>query len=242
MGGFRFNGCGVTDHFKKIKPLGQHLCPNCKKIAEFALEEANTKIDIVYIPTFTLKSRYAIMCSKCKEGKLCSAEWAGYLLQQTSTPMVIFEQEAKQKGWDPQTGQFRQAADKAPMADPTLEPSPQVSVEEHTDAPSPQPPKTDSVFHYQPIKPVFCKCPACGVTQLQDGDFCAHCGQPLRAAHDSETDKLQTQPRASTADASVIQNQREKQASPVTRENVCPECGMPITSSKKFCLNCGRKL
>ncbi len=101
MGGFRVNGCGVTEHFKKIKKLGTHICPSCQKLAEFTLDEVNKKIDIVYIPTFTLKSNYAVMCSRCKTGEFCSVDWAGYLLNHDDVGEAFFESTAKEKGWVP---------------------------------------------------------------------------------------------------------------------------------------------
>ncbi len=69
MGGFQFNGCGAKDYFSKVKYLGEQMCPNCKKIAPFYLEKGNFKVSVFWIPTVTLKERYAIMCEKCKEGK-----------------------------------------------------------------------------------------------------------------------------------------------------------------------------
>lgn len=69
MAGFRFNGCGAKDYFSKVKFLGEHLCPNCRKIAPFYLEKGKFKISVFWIPTITLKERYAIMCKKCSEGK-----------------------------------------------------------------------------------------------------------------------------------------------------------------------------
>ncbi len=69
MGGFQFNGCGAKDYFSKVKYLGDQMCPNCKKIAPFYLEKGYFKVSVFWIPTVTLKERYAIMCEKCKEGK-----------------------------------------------------------------------------------------------------------------------------------------------------------------------------
>ncbi len=69
MGGFQFNGCGAKDYFSKVKYVGEQMCPNCKKIAPFYLEKGNFKVSVFWIPTVTLKERYAIMCEKCKEGK-----------------------------------------------------------------------------------------------------------------------------------------------------------------------------
>lgn len=69
MGGFQFNGCGAKDYFSKVKYLGEHMCPNCKKIAPFYLEKGSFKVSVFWVPTVTLKQRYAIMCENCKEGK-----------------------------------------------------------------------------------------------------------------------------------------------------------------------------
>lgn len=106
MGGFRVNGCGVTDHFKTIKRLGVYNCPNCKQLTEISLEEASQKVDVFFIPTLTIKSRYAVLCKKCRSGEFCSAEWAGYLMNQT-TPRIIFESTAKKKGWSAATRSFQ---------------------------------------------------------------------------------------------------------------------------------------
>lgn len=69
MGGFQFNGCGAKDYFKKVKYLGEKFCPNCKKIAPFYLEKGKFKVSVFWIPTVTLKERYAIMCERCEGGQ-----------------------------------------------------------------------------------------------------------------------------------------------------------------------------
>lgn len=164
MGGFRFNGCGVADHFKVIKSLGTHICPSCKKPTEFTLDEANQKIDILWIPTFTLKSRYAVMCKKCKTGEFCSAEWAGYLLNQSGSPEVFLESEAKKKGWSVETQSF----------------SGTVPAIQQTAAP-PLPEKVNPVK--QPVSSnTQLTCPSCGNIQEVGNKFCSKCGQKLTAA------------------------------------------------------------
>ena len=95
MGGFRVNGCGATDHFKKIKSLGTHLCPRCGKVTEFFLDEAKFKVDIFFIPTVTLKSRYAVMCGKCEQGEFCSDQWAVNLINNTGPVSVLFESQVQ---------------------------------------------------------------------------------------------------------------------------------------------------
>lgn len=70
MGGFRVDGCGAKDYFKKMKYLGERMCPRCKMLTPFYLEQVKHKVSVFYIPTVTLKERYAIMCDSCKTGAL----------------------------------------------------------------------------------------------------------------------------------------------------------------------------
>ncbi|MBQ1257726.1 MAG: zinc-ribbon domain-containing protein [Clostridia bacterium] len=91
MGGFLFNGCGVADKFKKVKSLGEHDCPHCGKYKEFHLCEVRRKIHVCYIPTFSIKNSYAVMCSHCDNGKFVSEVWAHTLLTGSGKPEVIFE-------------------------------------------------------------------------------------------------------------------------------------------------------
>ena len=68
MGGFLFNGCGAADSFYPKKSLGMHYCKYCHSIKEYALMEVKRKIRVVYIPTFSITTKYAVGCTKCKNG------------------------------------------------------------------------------------------------------------------------------------------------------------------------------
>lgn len=218
MGGFRFNGCGVTDHFNNIKILGVYNCSSCKKSTEFVLAEANQKIDVFWIPTLTLKSRYAVMCKKCKTGEFCSTEWASYLLNQTEGQDIIFESEAKAKGWSPETRSFQGAAPQAQSVPPSAPPqsqNPFPNPHEH----AMQPPQAASPPGASggSDAPTFFKCSYCGVTQMREGNCCAYCGKP--------------------APGSPKQN-----ASSDTGVVTCPSCGNRQEAGSKFCFQCGKKL
>lgn len=91
MGGFTINGFGATDHYKKIKSLGVYQCSGCKRTTEYFLVEAKFKIDIFFIPTVTLKSRYAVKCGRCETGEFCSDEWAARLMNEGDQHPMIFE-------------------------------------------------------------------------------------------------------------------------------------------------------
>lgn len=166
MSGFRFNGCGVVEHFKKIKSLGTHICPRCQKLAEFTLDEVNQKIDIIYIPTFTLKSSYAVMCTKCKEGQSCSVDWAGYLMNHDNIGEVFFESTARERGWVP-GGELSSSS------------SPQPQLLPQTAAPS-IPAQQVNPAAVTPLQNNSSCCPSCKAKISAGMLFCPECGEKLR--------------------------------------------------------------
>ena len=229
MGGFRFNGCGASDHFKKLKCVGTFQCPRCGKVAEFFITEANFKIDIFFIPTVTLKTRYAVICGKCKEGEFCSEQWAVKLLNSEVPVPVLFESEAQAEDT---------AVAEAPSA-PTL-PPPQTEL-----APPPMPSAREGGY------PTFCKCLHCGVTQLREGAFCAYCGKPLLEEKQDAPTTVAREEQAVCPSCGSAQEPgmafcascgqmmaAEKPSAPGT----CPVCGAKAEESATFCMECGTKL
>lgn len=229
MGGFRVNGCGVTDHFKKIRSLGHHMCPLCNRVAEFFLEEAKQRIDVLFIPTVTLKSRYAVMCNKCQQGKFCSEPWALQLLQSPAGQVMhIFETEST-----PQIPDSGKAVPEDAAAFPTQK-----------DAPSFKALSRKSV-------PRFFKCASCGVTQIKEGDFCTYCGAAApseEATRPKEDFHQKTITVCSSCgcpqnDGAKFCHQCGKPLS--TDPNIpssCPSCGARVDGSMSFCMECGKKI
>ena len=80
MGGFLLNGFGARDYFKQIADDGVRMCPNCKKVTPFHYHRGRLKIAIFWIPTFTIKERYASLCSHCKVGHWLSPDDAQRIL------------------------------------------------------------------------------------------------------------------------------------------------------------------
>lgn len=68
MGGFTVNGCGTGDSFYPKLNLGNHFCKICNSIQEFDLMEVKRKVKVLYIPTFSLNTKYAVSCNRCKTG------------------------------------------------------------------------------------------------------------------------------------------------------------------------------
>lgn len=235
MGGFRFNGCGATDHYKKIKSLGMHLCPVCKKDAEFFLEEARFKIDIFFIPTVTIKSRYAVMCGKCGQGEYCSDQWAINLSNSVGTIPVIFESQA-------QTAAPISASEQS--ASPLPEKVTYVSAEQAVQQP----------LFKGGTAPSFFKCPNCGVTQLREGAFCAFCGKPAPEDPNIAPGAEQSGETPTAISVCPVCGNRQEadkkfcagcghpMDKQVPSERVCPGCGTKIEGNATFCMECGMKL
>lgn len=255
VGGFRFNGCGVTDHFKHIKSLGTHVCPNCKKLAEFTLDEANQKIDVFWIPTFTLKSRYAVMCGKCKNGEFCSVEWAGFLMMNQGLYQdILFESTAKAKGWSAETRSFQQLRPQQ-NTQPTLSGNRTEALADQAytnefrqnSGTSQNGSDVQPKITYNGGRPSFLKCSYCGVTQMQEGNFCSYCGKPTR----------QNAPEGNSITCDQCGLVQEKHllvggkrcyrcgrllAAAQPQEKRCPDCGAKVNAGMLFCMECGTKL
>jgi len=239
MGGFRFNGCGVTDHFKKIKSLGLHMCPMCKRASEFFLEEAKQKIDIVFIPTLTLRSRYAVMCSKCGQGEPCSDQWAVNLINGTVPGAIVFESEAQKPSPPQRSPPSVVEGKRLPEA-----PQPQPAVRQETGS---QAKRADGI-------PSFFKCSYCGVTQMREGDFCAYCGKPAPTDPDAREQPerakgaLPAQRICPSCGCQQPPNSKfcstcgQALAAQQPEERICPGCGAKDTTGLPFCMVCGRKL
>ncbi len=68
MGGFQINGFGARDYFTKMKYLGEKICPKCGRLSPFYLEKGKFKVSVLFVPTVTLKERYAVLCGNCEQG------------------------------------------------------------------------------------------------------------------------------------------------------------------------------
>lgn len=229
MGGFRINGCGVTEHYKKLKSLGVRQCPICGRESEFFLDRIKLKIDIFFIPTLTLKTSYAVMCSACEQGRKCSKQWAGNLMNSAGPVPVIFEVQAPIPLTVPE--------EPAPAAPESAAPE---------QAPQQPLPKGNAL-------PSFFKCPHCGVTQLREGPYCSYCGEP---APGEPNEQSAAQP-ADVPGAGIVcpacgsmqepgvkfcascGHPTQEQPSPA---RVCPGCGAKIEAGAAFCMECGMKL
>ena len=68
MAGFTFNGFGASDTYRTLKELKTAHCNSCRKETTFALMELKMKIRLLYIPTVSIGTKYAVVCTRCKNG------------------------------------------------------------------------------------------------------------------------------------------------------------------------------
>jgi len=230
MSGVQVNGCGAIDYFKKLKHLGDQECPTCKKVSAVYLERAKFKVSIFWIPTVTLKKRYAIMYEPCKHGKWIKDDEAQEILgENPGTPAVAAPNPpAASLPTCPNCGAPMEGAFCGKCGTKRAEPAVSPSPVPHTPAPQP-------AAHTAPVPVRSGVCYHCGAAL--DGPFCGACGakQPEPTPVTRETPK-----RCANCGAELD-------------GPFCGNCGAkytpaaaPVTSapmpSKPTCVNCGAVL
>lgn len=116
-------------------------------------------------------------------------------------------------------------------------------------------------------RPIFFKCPSCGITQMREGNSCSYCGKPVPTEPSgmqsmpgqqpvsgrpsvSAQQPMPKQQILSARQASVpAQQSMPGQQTPSARpavtagdQKTCPSCGIVQEEGNKFCVRCGQKL
>lgn len=81
MGGFTINGFGAADSYYPIRPIGEFYCSDCQKNKPFSLMELRMKIRVLFIPTVTINTKYAIVCEHCHSGYYVDEQTKDDILQ-----------------------------------------------------------------------------------------------------------------------------------------------------------------
>lgn len=88
MAGFTFNGCGASDSYYPIKFIEERHCNVCNAQTSFSLMELRMKIRVLFIPTVTVNTKYAIVCEKCKNGFYISEEQKNGIMDNSLIPII----------------------------------------------------------------------------------------------------------------------------------------------------------
>lgn len=91
MAGFTINGFGASDSYYVLKGLQTARCPNCRKETQWALMELKMKIRLLYIPTVSVGTKYAVTCTKCKNGYYVDERQRDFILNNPADRVSIAE-------------------------------------------------------------------------------------------------------------------------------------------------------
>lgn len=214
MGGFLVNGCGAADTVHKLKLLKTEYCPSCGKTQDFYLAKVSMKIHVIYIPTIPLKTRYGIVCNKCKSvtyvtevqmQQLMNADDASRILLFDA---IMHPDEAKTEA--PQEN----AGISNPVSSGNLPP---IKAEEKAaDAPH---------------------CRHCGRALAGNEAFCPYCGTPQKSAAVTEPEKMEEKENEQAEAPDDIPRDAEKPA-PAKEEAKTWECPLCMTKNHADATRC----
>ena len=177
MGGFMINGIGAADSFYPIKTIGRFQCPSCRCEQSFALMTVKLKVRVVFIPTVTLNTKYAVACENCKSGFYIEERSKNDILNkkvdvwvdENGVELIPVEKKAEQKIDYSTMTEAKDEKETIIETKPHEEAKPQVVAEVSSD-----------------VK----KCPHCGMTVENESLFCAFCGKKVLAETPVEDKKI----------------------------------------------------
>lgn len=222
MGGFTINGCGAADSFYPIKELGEFYCPECRQKRQMCLMEVKRKIKVLYIPTVSINTKYAVGCRSCENGYYISDQQKDDLIygrawaEMTEEGLLLHRiKESFSQGTEMTAEGY------------TEQEETETAREEYTD--------TDKI-------------PDVGAAphEIQRPTFCSKCGREL----DETTGKCMVCDNAEVPDTTERSGQEEGRKGFPFKDNlagtlqrkICPACGLLYTADKTNCSVCGMQL
>lgn len=200
MAGFTINGFGASDTYHTLKELKTAHCRTCKRETMFSLMELKMKIRLLYIPTVSVGTKYAIACTKCKNGFYVSEEQKNFVLDNPASKVCIEAEGVTFLGIDAERNAIEapEEAETVVVEEASTEPE---IIPEMTDAMPVQdvpeqevqtaPEEAEAAA--EPVKSIFAEkkieiptyrprkiCPACRMMFPPEKEVCGICGGTLQ--------------------------------------------------------------
>lgn len=220
MGGFTINGCGAADSFYPIKDLGEFYCPECRQKRQMCLMEVKRKIKVLYIPTVSINTKYAVGCRSCENGYYISDQQKDDLIYGRAWPEITEDglllhqiKESPAQGTEMTAEEYLEEEETA--------------LEEYADT------GENSVGGSAPH-------------EIQRPRFCSKCGRELDEATGKckvcdDADMPDTMQQSGPAGGGKDFSVKAALAGTLQRK-ICPVCGLLYTADKTNCSVCGKQL
>lgn len=183
MGGFTINGFGAADSYYPLKELGTAHCPYCNAHRHYSLMELKMKIRVLFIPTVSIGTKYAVACTQCQNGYYVEEEDKNYILNHPASCVRIEADGVRVLKEQPAAQSAPVAAEPKPLevqpqneCTPSEPPSPTP-----TEEPKPAPEQIISPPSPAPVLPsrVRKSCPCCKMLFTPEKTVCTICGEAL---------------------------------------------------------------
>lgn len=222
MAGFTINGFGASDSYRTLKDLKTSHCFSCRRDTMFALMELKMRIRLLYIPTVPIGTKYAVVCTRCKNGYYVNEEQRNFILDNPASVVTIASDGVVLHGIHAQKN-----AVEAPVV-----PEPPVEAPKPTPEPkpvAPQPPVVQPKPNPQP--PVIQQPPV-----KQNPTYATLEQSELDAIFVQDTSQKQT-----VSNPAPVKQKAAPQVN-YSRRKICPSCRMLFAPDKQFCNICGSLL
>lgn len=223
MAGFTINGFGASDSYRTLKELKTARCPSCKRDTVFALMELKMRIRLLYIPTVPIGTKYAVACTRCKNGYYVNEEQRNFILDNPASVVTIASDGVVLHGIHAQ----KEAIEAPVVPQPPAE-VPQPPVKKEPACVTLDQAELDAIFVQDTSDPADPKQEAPQPEKITRTAVCD--AQKLDTGADIK------QPAGSTF------VKKEGGELVYERRKVCPSCRMMFAPDKQFCNICGSLL
>lgn len=250
MAGFTINGFGASDSYRTLKELKTARCASCKRDTMFALMELKMRIRLLYIPTVPIGTKYAVVCTRCKNGYYVNEEQRNFILDNPASVVTIASDGVVLHGIHAQKD-----AIEAPVV-----PEPPVQTPEPADVSQPKPVQQPPVVQPKPVpqtpvvqtaapvqQPPVKQAPTYATLAQSELDaiFVQDTSDPGETFHTffgNETSAgAAANPKQTAIHAAPVKQEAAPQVS-YSRRKICPSCRMMFAPDKQFCNICGSLL